>query len=270
VRRGPDLRGIRYTPGFVRPDERVALLRWLEGVRPLWEWRFSEHRPPPAGEQQRRLLRPVYWLGSWQFACLGYYHPPQGTLHRAVHAEPFPEPLASWVRRIEKSVRTTFPPAFVPDGWALNTCLVNFYGDLLEGDRRDDRARVGDHRDFEPGPVASVSIGARAFFQFVDRAGRPHKETWLDDGSLLLFAGPHWKDRLFHRVQRVDRKGDELPPEIPGFSTRRINLTFRYVPPADVGPVAGLPPALRADVEGYVRTLGARSAFWAAALPPAP
>ena len=266
VRRGPDLRGLRYTPGFVRPEEREALLRWLTGVQPLWELRFSEHRPPPAGETQRPLLRPVYWLGTWQFACLGYYHPPKGTLHRAIAAEPFPEPLASWVRRIERSVRTTFPPAFVPDGWCLNTCLVNFYGHTVADGRNEDRARVGDHRDFEPGPVASVSVGARAWFQFVNRQGRPVHERWLDDASLLLFAGPTWKDQTFHRVQRVDRHGEPLPPAIPGFSTRRVNFTFRWVPAEHVGTWATLPDEARRDVEGYVRTLAQGSPFWAGAL----
>jgi alkylated DNA repair protein (DNA oxidative demethylase) len=266
VRRGPDLRGLRYTPGFVRPEEREALLRWLTGVQPLWELRFSEHRPPPAGETQRPLLRPVYWLGTWQFACLGYYHPPKGTLHRAIAAEPFPEPLASWVRRIERSVRTTFPPAFVPDGWCLNTCLVNFYGQAVADGRSEDRARVGDHRDFEPGPVASVSVGARAWFQFVNRQGRPVHERWLDDASLLLFAGPTWKDQTFHRVQRVDRHGEPLPPAIPGFSTRRVNFTFRWVPAEHVGTWATLPDEARRDVEGYVRTLAQGSPFWADAL----
>ncbi len=265
MRRATDTRGLRYTAGFVRPEEREAALAWLSGVRPLWELRWSTVRPPPQGEAQRPLLRPVYWLGGWQFACLGYYHPPH-VVDRAVAAEPFPPVLAAWVRRVEKSVRTTFPPAFVPEGWQLNTCLVNFYGDVVRDGRREDRARVGDHRDFEPGPVASVSLGARAFFQFVTRAGAPLHEQWLDDGSLLLFSGPQWKDRAFHRVQRVDRGAPELPPAIHEFSARRVNFTFRWVPPEHLTPFAALPAEARRDVEGYVTALAAGSPFWAAAL----
>ncbi len=261
ARRGPDTRGLRYQQGFVRPDERADTLAWLSTLHPLWEQRFSTLRPPPRGEAQRELLRPVYWLGNWQFACLGYFTPPKGTDHRCVHAEPFPPPLRAWVDRVERSVRSTFPPAFVPQGWSLNTCLVNFYGH--RGD--DDRARVGDHRDHEPGPVASVSLGARAWFQFADRRGQPVHEQWLDDGSLLVFAGPHWKEHLFHRVQRVDRKGEPLPPAIPDFTTRRVNFTFRYVPPEHFVHLRELPPQARADVAAYVDDLAAHSDFWRAA-----
>jgi alkylated DNA repair dioxygenase AlkB len=223
-------------------------------------------RPLPPRETQRALLRPVYWLGNWQFACLGYYHPPRGTVDRSVAAEPFPPPLRAWVERAEAIVHRTQPRDHVPRGWHLNTCLVNFYGDKLENGKWDDRARVGAHRDFEPGPVASVSLGARACFQFTTAKGEPLRTMWLDDGSLQLFAGPTWKDRAFHRVQRVDRKGPTLPPEIPDFHTRRINFTFRYVPDADVIPFARLAPAARDDVRGYVRTLAESAPFWAAAL----
>ena len=40
---------------------------------------------------------------------------------------------------------------------------------MSEGDRWVDVARVSEHRDFEPGPVASISLGERALFQFVRR-----------------------------------------------------------------------------------------------------
>ena len=39
-------------------------------------------------------MRPVYWLGGWQFACLDYYRPPDGVDDRCVRAEPFPAVLA--------------------------------------------------------------------------------------------------------------------------------------------------------------------------------
>lgn len=257
-----DRRGLHRVQGFVRPDERAAVLAWLSTLHPLWEQRFSTVRPVPTGESQRTLLRPVYWLGNWQFACLGYFTPPKGVDGRCVQAEPFPPPLAAWVSRIERQVRSTFPASTVPDGWALNTCLVNFYGHA----GREDRARVGAHRDHEPGPVASVSLGAKALFQFVTRTGDLVHETWLDDGSMLVFAGPTWKRASFHRVQRVDRKGDPLPPAIPGFVTRRVNFTFRYVPPVHVRPLEDLDPQGLADVQGYVRELAAHRPFWADAL----
>ncbi|MFN7146588.1 MAG: alpha-ketoglutarate-dependent dioxygenase AlkB [Myxococcota bacterium] len=265
MRPAPDL-GLKLQAGFVSPAERAAVLAWLATLHPLWELRWSTVRPLPAREEQRPLLRPVYWLGNWQFACLGYYHPPKGLHDRCVAAEPFPPPLRAWVNRIEAMAHRSLPKDHVPRGWTLNTCLVNFYGDRVEDDKREDRARVGAHRDFEPGPVASISLGSRAVFQFTTPKGEPLKTMWLDDGSLQLFAGPQWKDRAFHRVQRVDRKGEELPPSIPGFRTRRVNFTFRYVPEEFVVPYARLGPVARADVRGYVRELAAASSFWAAAL----
>jgi alkylated DNA repair dioxygenase AlkB len=263
-----------YVPGFVSEADRAEVAAWLATLRPLWEMRYSTRRAPPVGREQKRLLRPVYWLGNWQFACLGYYSPPRGVRDRCVAAEPFPPPLRRWVTEVEARVRREFPAVDVPRGWRLNTCLVNFYGDRREpaGDRERwvDVARVGEHRDFEPGPVASVSLGERALFQFVARAagGAPPVRTqWLDDGSLQVFAGPRWKDDLLHRVQRVDRKAKvELPPAIEGFRTRRINFTFRYVPPEHVVPFAALGAEARADVRGYVEELAASARFFRDAL----
>lgn len=259
-----------YEPGFIDARSRAEILAWLATLAPLWELRYSTRRPPPPGRPQRPLLRPVYWLGNWQFACLGYYEPPRRRRGVAVAAEPFPPVLARLVAQIERRVRGGFPAQVVPRRWHLNTCLVNFYGDRSEGDRVIDAARVGEHRDFEPGPVGSLSIGERARFQFVRRGDRdapPVRTQWLDDGSLQVFGGPRWKDDLLHRVQRVDDKHAlDLPPAIAGFRTRRINFTFRYVPDEDVTAFADLPRDARDDVRGYVTTLAERSAFFAAAL----
>jgi DNA oxidative demethylase len=259
--------GQHYDPRFVGPADRERILRWLSTLTPIWEQRFSTGRPPPAGQQQRGLLRPVYWLGNWQFACLDYYRPPHGVHNRCVAAEPFPEVLAHLVARIEERARTMFEGADMPHGWHLNTCLVNFYG------RRGgvDTARVGEHRDFEPGPVASVSLGERALFQFV-RSSRPGdrdevvSQTWLADSSLQIFGGERWKRQHFHRVQRVEDKGARFDLRIEGFETRRVNFTFRYVPDQHVVPWRELPPEARLDVREYMEELAKHSPFFAAAL----
>ncbi len=251
---------------FVGPTDRAAIESWLSTLVPLWEQRFCATRPPPPGDEQRPLLRPVYWLGNWQFACLGYYEPPKRVSGVAVRAEPFPPVLQRLVDTIETRVRRTFDKADVPRDWHLNTCLVNFYGDAKVGGKWVDRARVGEHRDFEPGPVASISLGERALFQLLPRGrdAKPVRTVWLEDNMLVSFAGPLWKDTLLHRVTRVeDKKGLDLPPAIDGFRTRRVNLTFRYVPDADVIRFADLPPGPREDVRGYVQTLGRSSAYWA-------
>ncbi len=266
----PPGRSYTYLPGYVSAEDRSTLLAWLGTLSPIWEQRYSTRRPPPRGETQRGLLRPVYWLGNWQFACLGYYEPPRRTRDCAVAAEPFPPALKRLSEDIERRVRKSFPAADVPRDWTLNTCLVNFYGHRRQGERWEDAARVGDHMDREPGPVASLSFGERARLQFV-RRGReslpPVKTEWLEDSALQVFGGPLWKDSLLHRVQRVEDKGRlDLAPSIPDFRTRRINLTLRYVPVEDIVPLERLSPTAREDVLEYVTQLAQRSPFWAAAL----
>ena len=141
---GPaDRRGHVLVQDYLGVRERAEILSWLETLRPIWEFRYSTTRPTPRGEAQRRLLRPVYWLGNWQFACLDYYRPPHGVHERAVAAEPFPRVLTGIVADIERRARQAFPREHVPERWYLNTCLVNFYGDRREGERWVDCARVG-------------------------------------------------------------------------------------------------------------------------------
>lgn len=258
--------GYLYVPNYVSEADRAELTGWLGTLTPLWEQRFSTKRPLPPREPQRPLLRPVYWLGNWQFACLGYYHPTKRKHDSAVAAEPFPPVLARLVAQIEARARKVLAPGDIPKGWHLNTCLINFYG---KKPGADDAARVGSHADDEPGPVASLSFGERALIQFVRRgrnADAPVRSEWLADRGLQLFAGPMYKDTLLHRIQRVEDKAKtDLEPKIPGWRTRRINLTLRYVPDADVVPYTKLAPQAREDVREYVETLAASSSFWAAA-----
>ena len=265
--------GLRLVPGFVSAAERSAVVRWLESIRPLWEDRFTDEAARIAGGQ-RRLLRPVYWLGAWQFACLDYYRPPHGARDRCVEAEPYPEVLAELVERIEALARETFRGRDLPAGWSLNTCLVNLYGDRVLDGRRIDCARVGEHRDFEPGPVASLSLGERALFDFVTRGKRDDparilERMWLDDGSLLVFGGDVYKRRTLHRVLRVERKaGTAFDLRVAEFETRRVNLTFRYVPERHIVPYRALPEASRAAVARYVEELARSSRFFARAAKP--
>jgi alkylated DNA repair protein (DNA oxidative demethylase) len=265
-------RGLHYDAGFLSGGDRAEIFTWLGTLHPLWENRFSEFRPLPEGETQRRLLRPVYWLGNWQFACLDYYRPPHGLVDRAVEAEPFPPVLTKLVKIMEQRARRMFQGEDMPAKWHLNTCLVNFYGSRLQDGKWVDVARVGEHKDFEPGPVASLSLGERAMFQFVTSRKPGDRDAvveqqWLDDGSLQIFGGDQWKNRTFHRVQRVDTKGGHrFEVNVSDFETRRINFTFRYVPDEHVIPFTKLGAEARRDVEGYVRTLAQHSRFFANAL----
>jgi alkylated DNA repair protein (DNA oxidative demethylase) len=257
--------GLFYRPLFINKRDREDILNWLKGLSPLWEMRFSKTNPPPEGDQQRQLLRPVYWLGNWQFACLNYYHPPKGTMNRCIIAENYPPVLKKQIKIIEQISRTHFKKGDVPEKWKLNTCLINFYGTSVNKDgKKIDCARVGDHKDFEPGPVASLSFGERAFFQFVlgnkNLKNNVLEELWLDDSSLQIFAGSLYKDRAFHRVQRVENKYKyRFDLNVENFETRRINFTFRYVPDEHLIHFRDLPENLKDDILPYIRTLSISS-----------
>lgn len=171
---------------------------------------------------------------------------------------------------MESVIRAEFDPRDIPQGWHLNTCLINYYGDNVQQgkDKRVDCARVGEHKDFEPGPVASISFGERALFQFVESHGKNSNsqvklQLWLEDSALQAFCGDRLKKRWFHRVQRVERKKKvDFHVDIPGYETRRINLTFRFVPPMHVTPYSKLPAQHQADVQEYLEQLALRSDFF--------
>lgn len=259
---------------YLSSEDRELVLKEILSFRPIWESRYSTRQAPPRGEKNRMLLRPVYWLGNWQFACLNYYHPPKGTENRCVKAEDYPPTLQKIVADIEKRARSNWDDRDLPKGWHLNTCLINYYGSRLEkGEdgliQKIDAARVGEHKDFEPGPVASLSFGERAIFQFVKSQGFKSMsevvlQQKLDDNTLQIFGGDRFKNQLFHRVQRVTKaQGPSLPPiSIEGFETRRINLTFRYVPPQHIKPLRDLPLDLMNDIQEYTDQLSEHSTFW--------
>jgi len=265
--------GLFYHPTFVKKSEKDEILTWLKTLHPIWEWRYSEHNPPPVEDEQRRLLRPVYWLGNWQFACLNYYHPPKGINNRCIKAEDYPPVLKRLLMVIEGITKNQFKPRDIPKSWTLNTCLINFYGtsiDPLTG-KKIDTARVGDHKDFELGPVASISLGERAFFQFVmgkkSMKNNVIFEQWLDDCSLQIFGGELYKERAFHRVQRVENKYKTVfDLNVSHFETRRINFTFRYVPLEHIIEFNKLPTKLKSDIEPYIKELAQNSKHFASAL----
>lgn len=257
--------GLFYHPTFIKKDEKIAILEWIKTLHPIWEQRYSEYNPPPEGDSQRTLLRPVYWLGNWQFACLNYYHPPKGIINRCVRAENYPKELKKIIETIEGITKLHFKKSDVPKGWKLNTCLINFYGTTIDKDgKKIDTARVGDHKDFELGPVASLSFGERAFFQFVqgkkDIKNNILFEQWLEDSSLQIFGGELYKEKAFHRVQRVENKTKEVfLLNVENFITRRINFTFRYVPEEHIVKYKDLPPEPKSDIKTYMESLAKNS-----------
>lgn len=269
-------RGLVYIQNYISKREKEEIMKYLSTLYPIWEMRYSKNNPPPENQKQRPLLRPVYWLGNWQFACLNYYHPPKGIENRCVKAEPYPPILDYIVQKLEALVHDTYEPRDIPRGWHLNTCLINYYGNQIQEDgKRLDCARVGEHKDFEPGPVASISFGERALFQFVSSQSTESKsnvvfQQWLDDCSLQIFGTDKFKKHLFHRVQRVDKKdGSHFPlNEIENFETRRINFTFRYVPDEHITPFRRLSEAAKEDVQHYMQQLSTKSDFFKKELEP--
>lgn len=258
-----------YQPNYISAQEKKDIITYLESLYPIWELRFSKSNPPPEGETNRPLLRPVYWLGNWQFACLDYYHPPKGIHHRCVQAENYPPVLQKIIKKIEQLVHEKFSEKDIPRGWHLNTCLVNFYGNkILPDQKKIDTARVGEHKDFEPGPVASISFGERALFQFVKSQSKSQKsdvilQQWLEDSSLQIFGGDKFKKQLFHRVQRVEEKGFLFTNmNTSNFETRRINFTFRFVPNEHIQSYRELPAHLQTDLEDYIKKLAEKSTYW--------
>ena len=104
-------------------------------------------------------------------------------------------------------------------------------------------------------------------------SNHPHEMAALDATGLREIPGIG-KD-LAARIREIVDTGDaefhrelmaEFPPTIEGFHTRRINFTFRYVPPAHVTPFARLSEATRRDVLPYVEELAQYSRFFARAL----
>ena len=258
-----------YQANYITPNEKKEIIRYLESLYPIWEMRFSASNAPPEGEPNRPLLRPVYWLGNWQFACLDYYHPPKGIQNRCVEAESYPPVLEKIVKKIEQMVHEKFSEKDIPRGWHLNTCLINFYGNkILPDGKKLDTARVGEHKDFEPGPVASISFGEKALFQFIKSESKAHRsdvilQQWLEDSSLQIFGGDKFKKQLFHRVQRVEEKGILFSDmKTTNFETRRINFTFRFVPNDHIKSFSELPENLQTDIKDYVAELGENSTFW--------
>src|SRR5258705_5990067 len=99
-RPAPGERSYHYDPRYLDAAARAEILTWLATLHPLWELRYSTRRPPPPGKDQRGLLRPVYWLGNWQVACVRYYEPPRRNAGCPARPRPFPPPLARAVRPV--------------------------------------------------------------------------------------------------------------------------------------------------------------------------
>ena len=249
--------GFSYLPRFVSGDEARELADYFGTLQPLWESRHAEGSGRERGGSGR-LTRPVYWLGAWQFAALGYYSEPDHVENRCVRAEPFPPVMQRLLERLRGEIAQHGEPGPLP-----NTCLINYYGREQPDPSGPpvDYARLRMHRDAEPGPVVMFSIGQPAQFEFlVPGAERPEHSQWVRHRSVVIISGPEYKDRLYHRVTRV-RYGQDpvLSSQLAGFQVRRISVSFRYVPERYICDVGELSAEARAIALPYVARLAEHS-----------
>lgn len=250
--------GYSYVPGFIGPAEAAQLERFFGTLHPLWEQRHAPNDPSRRGSNSR-LTRPVYWLGAWQFAALGYYSEPDHVAHRCLRAEPMPEVMLSLLERLRPEL------ALHGDERLPNTCLINFYGRTPKapGQPPVDHARLRMHRDAEPGPVVMFSIGEPAQFEFVEpTAPQPAHSQWIRGRSAVVLSGPEYKDRLYHRVTRVRIGERTLPCTLPDFDVRRVSVSFRHVPEHRILDLADLEPRAREVARPYVTQLAEHSAHY--------
>lgn len=266
-RRPIDRPGFTYLPQFISKDESAELIDHFADLRPIWEQRFRQDRHARAGGRARRLTRPVYWLGAWQFACLGYYAEPDHREGRCLRGEAFPGVMERILDRLRLHLDECRLPG-APEGLP-NTCLINYYGREVGQGVPVDLARLRMHRDGEPGAVVMFNIGQAGLLEFLDpdRSPDPELRLWTRHRSVTILSGPDYKDRLYHRVAQV-RTGAEpaLRCHLDGFELRRVSVSFRFVPPELIEDFADWPAARREQVEDYVRQLATESTHYRAQL----
>ncbi len=253
--------GFSYLPKFIEAAEVRELSDYFASLHPLWEKRHADGQTSRRGGDGR-LTRPVYWLGAWQFAALGYYAEPDHLTDRCVRAEPLPPVMVRILERLRDELSTHGDTGPLP-----NTCLINYYGreGKQPGKPPVDFARLRMHQDAEPGPVVMFSVGQPAQFEFLEpEAPNVERALWIRNRSVVVFSGPEFKDRLYHRVTRV-RYGQDpvLGAQLDNFEVRRISVSFRHVPEAYIKDLGDLAREARDIALPYVKQLAPHSAHFA-------
>jgi DNA oxidative demethylase len=249
--------GFSYLPRFITAEEAAVLGDYFAGLHPLWEQRHADEAASWRGGTGR-LTRPVYWLGAWQFAALGYYAEPDHLHDKCVRAEAFPAVMTQILERLRSELLPHGDEGPLP-----NTCLINYYGSEPKrpGVPPVDYARLRLHRDAEPGAVVMFSVGQPAQFEFVDPAAdAPAHAQWVRHRSVVIISGPEYKDRLYHRITRV-RYGAEpvLGARLDAFDVRRVSVSFRHVPERHISDLGQLSEGARATAQPYVEELAEHS-----------
>ena len=252
--------GFSYLPRFIEADEATELIGYFASVVPIWECRHDGDDHRREGGRGRRLTRPVYWLGAWQFASLGYYSEPDHREDRCLRAEPLPPVMQRILQRLKGILHSDHGedgPHKLP-----NTCLINYYGREVGKGVPVDFARLRMHRDGEPGPVVMFSVGQPGRLEFLDpdRSPDPELSLWTRHRSVTILSGAEYKDRLYHRISQV-RTGrqPELRCRVDQFDVRRISVSFRSVPDELISELNDLPTERQQRVRRYVEALSEHS-----------
>lgn len=263
--------GLSYLPQFIEQNEAQTLIEYFGGLHPLWEQRHSGTSHGRSARHGRQLTRPVYWLGAWQFASLGYYAEPEHRLHRCLRAEPFPPVMRQILERLKPVVEGSHTDEMLdstnrsPTSVLPNTCLINYYGRKVGEGVPVDCARLRMHRDGEPGPVIMFNIGQAGLLEFLDPeiSDLPELSVWTRHRSVTIISGPDFKDRLYHRVSQV-RTGAEpaMHCRLKNFQLRRVSVSFRHVPGELIEDYKTLPSENRQKIQGYVEELSRHSAHF--------
>jgi len=253
--------GFSYLPQFISTEEAKELIDYFGALRPLWEQRFRGSNKQRSTKLGRRLTRPVYWLGAWQFACLGYYSEPEHLNDRCLRGEPFPSVMQHILDRLAELIASSHDHGNATSA-SPNTCLINYYGREVGQGQPRDYARLRMHRDGEPGPVIMFSIGQPGLLEFLDpdRSTDPELSVWTRHRSVAILSGPDFKDRLYHRITQV-RTGCEpqLHTELANFEPRRISVSFRSVPEQHISDFNELPETATSQIADYVEKLALHS-----------
>ena len=259
--------GFTYHPHFISKAESEELINYFGSLHPLWEQRFRDHSRVRSKNHPRRLTRPVYWLGAWQFATLGYYAEPDHREHRCLRAEALPAVMKEILDRTRPALEA-FHSASSKDALP-DTCLINYYGREVGKGVPRDYARLRMHRDGEPGPVIMFNIGQAGLLEFLDPELSPDPELrlWTRHRSLSILSGADYKDRLYHRVTKV-RTGDipAMHTTLENFELRRVSVSFRHVSAELIEDFQDLPSASREQIQDYLETLAKHAPHYRAQL----
>jgi hypothetical protein len=257
-------KGFSYLPRFFSAEEAKDLIQSFELLKPIWEERHGGRDHARDGAGSRRITRPVYWLGAWQFASLGYYAEPLHRQGRCLRGEALLPTMQQILERLRPEL-ASHDCAQISDPMP-NTCLINYYGSKVGEGPPVDQARLRMHRDGEPGPVIMFCTGQPGLLEFIDPNLSDEAELalWTRHRSVVIISGDDFKDRLYHRLVRVKHGAEpEMSSPLPGFSLRRVSVSFRHVPETLIADLDGLPEESQKRVRPYVEELARSSPHYA-------